>query len=84
MPTRRASDHKYAALRDPALLYQFIHLLFENLLNTLGIDYPIFHFATPFLVCNRATLLLPQCEKRFYKAKWHEVEGVAGHLLYCE
>jgi len=63
MPTCWAADYKYTALRPPALLYQFIDLIFEIPLNIPGVYYPIFHFVTPFLVWNRATIMLPQCEK---------------------
>jgi len=63
MPTCWAADYKYTALRPPALLYQFIDLIFEIPLNIPGVYYPIFHFVTPFLVLNRASIMLPQCEK---------------------
>jgi len=55
MPAIWAADYKYTALRPPALLYQFIHLLFESLLNIPGIYYPIFHFVTP-LFCSSLSL----------------------------
>jgi hypothetical protein len=63
MPTIWAGDYKYTALRPPALLYQFIDLLFEIPLNIAGVHYPIFHFVSPFSVWNRATIALAEREK---------------------
>lgn len=77
MPASRASDYKYTALRPPALLYQFIDLLFEIPLNIAGVYYPIFHFFPPFL----ADSLLPSCYRN--QKKDHKMPNYTISGLFC-